>query len=92
MVPSRLTSRVDALIDDLFREGSVASASLASILVAAQDSAELGYLLELSRRVWEANNELKPAFTEPVRAVPIPKETRRRENHSSAERGACNSG
>jgi hypothetical protein len=59
MFPRSLQDRVDSLIDDLFRDGGVDSASLASILVAAQDTFENGCLLELSRRVWTASNDLR---------------------------------
>jgi hypothetical protein len=78
-----LKIRVDALIDDLFREGSVASASMASILLAARDSAENGYLLELSRRVWTATNELKSYFPPAVEPSPNAKGSRRREKRQS---------
>ena len=82
MVPKKLKERVNTLIDDLFREGSFASASLASILVAAQDSAEKGCLLELSRRVWAVNNELKPDFSGKAKATPSAKEERRLKKHA----------
>ena len=36
-----------------------AAVAAASILVAVQDSAEKGYLFELSQRIWTASNELK---------------------------------
>jgi hypothetical protein len=54
-----LSDRVEALINDLIDEGGLASASLASILLAAQDSLNQGYSLELSRRVWLVANELR---------------------------------
>jgi hypothetical protein len=81
MVPSTIKERVDTLIDDLFREGSVASASLASILVAAQDSAEKGCLLELSRRVWAVTNELTPEVCGSAKAAPVAKVERRLGKH-----------
>jgi hypothetical protein len=60
MFPAALSDRVERLINDLIEEGSLASSSLASILLAAQDSLSHGYSLELSRRVWQASNELHP--------------------------------
>lgn len=74
MVPCTLKDRVDSLVDDLFQEGGVSSASLASILVAVQEAIERDYLLDLSRQVWSANNELKLRLAEPA----APKPARRR--------------
>jgi hypothetical protein len=59
MFPRALSDRVERLINDLIEEGGLDSASLASILVAAQDSVREGYCLELSRQVWLASNALK---------------------------------
>jgi hypothetical protein len=68
MDPSPLTDRVETLIKDLMEEGGLASASLASILMAAQDSLTQGDCLELSRRVWLAANELRSARPVPLAA------------------------
>ncbi len=59
MFPRSLSDRVETLINDLIEEGGLDSASLASILVAAQDSVRGGYCLELSRQVWLVSNALK---------------------------------
>jgi hypothetical protein len=59
MFPRSLSDRVETLIDELIEEGGLDSASLASILVAAQDSVQHGYCPELSRQVWLASNALK---------------------------------
>ena len=59
MFPRLLHDRVEALIDDLIEEGGLATGSLASILLAAQDSLKQGDCLELSRRVWLAASELR---------------------------------
>lgn len=69
MFSRTLKDRIDHLIDDLFREGGIDSASLASILVAAQDSLEKGYHLELSRRVWSASNDLKRGHADQIGTV-----------------------
>jgi hypothetical protein len=60
MFPRALSDRVETLINELIEEGGIDTASLASILVAAQDSVNHGYSVELSRRVWLASNELRP--------------------------------
>jgi hypothetical protein len=63
MLPVALHERLDALIDDLIMDGGVEAASMASILLAAEDSANRDYLVMLSRRVWAVSNELKADFT-----------------------------
>jgi hypothetical protein len=60
MIPESLGLRIEMLINDLMEDGGVASASMASILLAAQDSVEHDYCLELSRRAWIASNALRP--------------------------------
>jgi hypothetical protein len=59
MVPRNLNDRLEPLINELIEEGGLDAASLASILVAAQDSINHGDCLELSRRVWVAWSELR---------------------------------
>jgi hypothetical protein len=58
MVPRSLCDRIDTLVDELIEDGGLDSAALASILVAARDSVDQGYCMELSRRVWAAATEL----------------------------------
>jgi hypothetical protein len=58
MVPRSLCDRIDTLVDELIENGGLDSAALASILVAARDSVDQGYCMELSRRVWVAATEL----------------------------------
>jgi hypothetical protein len=62
MLPVALHERLDALIDALIMDGGVEAASMASILLAAEDSANRDYLVTLSRRVWAVSNELKADF------------------------------
>jgi hypothetical protein len=62
MLPVALHERLDALIDDLIMDGGVEAVSMASILLAAEDSANRDDLVTLSRRVWAASNELKGDF------------------------------
>lgn len=57
MVPQRLNNRIETLINDLIEEGNVATASLASILVAAQGAVEGGYDVALCRHVWMASSD-----------------------------------
>jgi hypothetical protein len=59
MSPRSLSDRVEILINDLIEEGRLDSASLASILVVAQDSVNQGYCLELSRQVWLVADALR---------------------------------
>ena len=59
MVPRSLNERIDILVDDLIEDGGLDTATLASILLTAQDSIARGYGMELSRRVWGAATELK---------------------------------
>jgi hypothetical protein len=72
MFPRSLSDHVDLLINALIEEGSVDSASLASILVTAQDSVDRGYSLELSRQVWLVANELRSVERPAVPAEPEP--------------------
>lgn len=58
MIPPPLNQRIEMLINDLIEEGGVATASVASILLAAQEAVELGYDLALCRTVWAAASEL----------------------------------
>jgi hypothetical protein len=82
MFPAALGDRVEMLINDLIDEGGLTSSSLASILLAAQDSVSHGYSLELSRRVWQASNELNPGGrVGPETSPPPPPADRRRKNH-----------
>ncbi len=69
MFPAALNERVDALIDDLILDGGVEAASIASILLAAQDSVTRNDLVSLSRRVWVANNDLLAAHARKQHAV-----------------------
>lgn len=59
MIPPSLDRRLEGLINDLIEEGGVSSASLASILVAAQEAMHRGYHVALCRRVWSAACELE---------------------------------
>jgi hypothetical protein len=59
MFPRSLSDHLETLINELIAEGGLDSASLASILIAAQDSVNRGYSLELTRRVWLASNDLQ---------------------------------
>ena len=59
MIPPSLDRRLEGLINDLIEEGGVSSASLASILVAAQEAVHSGYHVALCRRVWSAACELE---------------------------------
>jgi hypothetical protein len=59
LIPPPLDRRLEGLINDLIEEGGVTSASLASILVAAQDAVHSGYHVALCRRVWSAACELE---------------------------------
>ncbi|MGE3818006.1 MAG: hypothetical protein AB7I30_01085 [Isosphaeraceae bacterium] len=59
MFPATLSDRLDAMIDELIMDGSIESASLVSILLAAKDSLKSDTLLTLSRTVWAANNDLR---------------------------------
>ena len=59
MFSPALVQRLDALIDDLILDGGVETASLASILLTAKDSASQHALASLARKVWEANNEIR---------------------------------
>jgi hypothetical protein len=59
LIPQQLTERIDRLINDLIEDGGVASASVASILVAAQEAVEFGYDVALCRSVWAATAELE---------------------------------
>jgi len=59
MSPRTLNDRLETFINELIEEGGLDAASLASILVAAQDSVNHGDCLELSRRVWVAWSELR---------------------------------
>lgn len=64
MFSPTLSARLDVLIDDLILDGSVESASLASILLAAKDSVKRDYHVMLSRWVWAATNEMDLADRE----------------------------
>jgi hypothetical protein len=55
-----LLERIDHLIDELLNDPELSSSSMASIMVAARESVRDGYHVALARRLWEANNELKP--------------------------------
>jgi hypothetical protein len=79
MFSRALNARVETLINELIEEGGLDTASLASILVAAQDSVNHGYSVELSRRVWMASNELMPQESPDADASvsPLPIEGRR---------------
>jgi hypothetical protein len=83
MFSRALNDRVETLIDELIEDGGLDSASLASILVAAQDSLNHGYSVELSRRVWMASNELKPEVSPERDAAnrPLPTDGRRVSRH-----------
>jgi hypothetical protein len=72
MFSRTLRDRIEELVDELIEEGGLDSAALASILVAARDSVDLGCCMELSRRVWLAATELRPAEVEPSTARPAP--------------------
>ncbi|WP_154673632.1 hypothetical protein [Singulisphaera acidiphila] len=52
-----MNHRIEMLINDLIEEGNVATASLASILVAAQGAVAGGYDVALCRHVWMASLE-----------------------------------
>lgn len=70
MFPAALSDRLDSLIDELILDGGVEAASLASILLAAQDSVSRDEHVTLSRRVWAANNELLAAHAQRPKADP----------------------
>ena|GEM_PF-2761979 len=59
MVPQRLHQRIEVLIDELIEEGNVATASLASIFVAAQEAVAGGYDVALCRHIWSGLRELE---------------------------------
>jgi hypothetical protein len=59
MFPHVLNDRLETFINELIEEGGLDAASLAAILVAAQDSVNHGDCMELSRRVWLAWSELR---------------------------------
>jgi hypothetical protein len=59
MGPTRVLLRIETLIDDLLNDDELTSSSLASMLMAAQESVRDGYHVALARRIWEANNDLK---------------------------------
>ena len=59
MGSSQILDRVDLLIDDLLNDGNLSSSSLAAILMAARESVRDGYHVALSRRTWDASNDLK---------------------------------
>ena len=57
------------LINDLIEEGNVATASLASILVAAQGAVAGGYDVALCRHVWMASRDYESSLQE---GLPLP--------------------
>ena len=57
------------LINDLIEEGNVATASLASILVAAQGAVAGGYDVALCRHVWMASRDYESNRQE---GLPLP--------------------
>jgi hypothetical protein len=59
MGSSQILDRVDTLIDDLLNDSDMSSSSLASMLMAAQESVRDGYHVALARRMWDASNDLK---------------------------------
>lgn len=65
MIPKALDHRIEALIDDLIVDGSIATASLASILVTARSAVQGGYDVALCRRVWAAAGDLQKTIPEP---------------------------
>src|SRR4051794_16923163 len=52
MNSTRVLDRLDSLIDDLLSESDLPASSLASMLMAARDSAMEGYPVGLARRAW----------------------------------------
>jgi hypothetical protein len=54
-----LNQRIETLINDLIEEGNVATASLASIFVAAQAAVAGGYDVALCRHVWVASRDFE---------------------------------
>lgn len=68
MLPERLHQRIERLIDDLIEEGNVATASLASIFVAAQEAVAGGYDVALCRHVWTGLRELELSREDPSSA------------------------
>lgn len=71
MFHGTLSDRLETLVDELIEEEGVDSAALASILLAAQDSLNHGYCMELSRWVWLAAGKLRSHEHEPADA-PLP--------------------
>jgi hypothetical protein len=65
-----LSDRVETLVNELIEEGGLDSAALASILVAAKDSVDQGYCMQLSRWVWLAASELKSQDQETMNPTP----------------------
>lgn len=61
MVPEALNQRIELLIDDLIEDGGVATATLASIIVAALDAIKVGHHVALCRRVWSEASALESA-------------------------------
>jgi len=62
MIPDALCDRLDGLIDDMFLDGGLEAAAVASVLLRARDSARAGDPLRLSREVWSLTNaDLAPA-------------------------------
>lgn len=59
MVSEKICERLDSLIDELILDGGVEAASLASILLAAKESARTNELLSLSCHVWTATNDMR---------------------------------
>lgn len=61
LIPQALNRRIELLINDLIEDGGVASASMASIFLAAQEAVELGYDVALCRSVWATVGDLEAA-------------------------------
>ncbi|WP_406696837.1 hypothetical protein V5E97_38195 [Singulisphaera sp. Ch08] len=66
LVSQGLNHRIEMLINDLIEEGNVATASLASILVAAQGAVAGGYDVALCRHVWMASRDYETNLQEEV--------------------------
>jgi hypothetical protein len=62
LVPHCLNEQIEMLIDELIEDGNVATASLASIFMAAQAAVAGGYDVALCRHVWMASRDFETSL------------------------------